>query len=234
MPSGVLVVCIYMLPLSTGQSLGKNAVAQGANGGGAKYPSYAQAREIYRRTGARLDRTERLANSLGHLAGVLTTLSVIRGTDMKARRPFAMLHLHLHGTPSPLAQGLATAKSHSGPGWLAQWGGTWLGERCPSVLIRLRGCAPRCSWRCSPGGARRTARSCWRRTCCARAACPTTGGPPPSTPPCSSTARCAPAAASTCRPAWRAQVLFAGFQGLGFRLLVLRGHCSAVPVPIPR
>jgi hypothetical protein len=43
----------------------------------------AQARELRRATGARLDRTERVANALGHLAGVITRLQALRGSGMK-------------------------------------------------------------------------------------------------------------------------------------------------------
>lgn len=44
-----------------------------------------QVRALFRRTGYRLYRTERLANALGHLAGVLQQLSVLEGSQIKVR-----------------------------------------------------------------------------------------------------------------------------------------------------
>lgn len=45
----------------------------------------AQAREARRATGARIDRTERVANALGHLAGVITRLQALKTSGMKVR-----------------------------------------------------------------------------------------------------------------------------------------------------
>ena len=45
-----------------------------------------QARDIARRTGVRLDRTERVANSLGKLAGMVTRLNDELRNDVKVRR----------------------------------------------------------------------------------------------------------------------------------------------------
>ena len=42
-----------------------------------------QVRELARQSGMRLDRTERVANSLGHLAGVLSQLSSLDTTGIK-------------------------------------------------------------------------------------------------------------------------------------------------------
>ena len=44
-----------------------------------------QARDLERRTGIRLDRTERVANSLGKLAGVVTRLNQELQHDVKVR-----------------------------------------------------------------------------------------------------------------------------------------------------
>lgn len=43
----------------------------------------AQARELQRRTGAHIDRTERVASALGHLAGVITRLQALKGSGMR-------------------------------------------------------------------------------------------------------------------------------------------------------
>ena len=48
----------------------------------------AQARDLYRRSGILLDRTERLANSLGHLAGVVSRLSEL-AAPVKVSQPGA-------------------------------------------------------------------------------------------------------------------------------------------------
>ncbi|CAL8464515.1 g4050 [Coccomyxa elongata] len=45
--------------------------------------STSKVRDLFRHTGVQLDRTERLANALGHLAGVLQELSALEGSHVK-------------------------------------------------------------------------------------------------------------------------------------------------------
>ena len=48
-------------------------------------PGTSQVRDLFRRTGVQLDRTERLANALGHLPGVLQQLSALEGSQVKVK-----------------------------------------------------------------------------------------------------------------------------------------------------
>ena len=49
-----------------------------------------QVRQLYRRTGVKLDRTERLANTLGHLLGVVDRLDSVP-KSIKVRRYLPLL-----------------------------------------------------------------------------------------------------------------------------------------------
>ena len=51
----------------------------------ARQPLILQARNLYRIRGARIDRTERVANALGHLLGVLHKLASVKDSGVKVR-----------------------------------------------------------------------------------------------------------------------------------------------------
>ena len=51
----------------------------------ARQPYLLQVRDLYRTQGACIDRTERVANALGHLLGVLHKLASLKDTGVKVR-----------------------------------------------------------------------------------------------------------------------------------------------------